>query len=280
MDLSGLAPNGQGLDLHTASYQFVRDNLSGGSLPPVHMQTFSDAPAGSGLGSSSTLVVSMLKAYDAAFGLNLSPYDLAAYAYTIEREICGFTGGRQDQYAAAFGGCNFMHFGPGSQVRIEPIELSTAMRFQLESDMVLFFTGRSRSSANVIDDQVLKMKDSVGRSIAYFDEIKKEAFEVRDAILREDFMAISESLRRGWENKVKTSSMIMTPDIEEIMSATAHAGASCGKISGAGGGGFAFFLVPLENRQLVIDCLEQFNGTIHHCHLSFEGAQAWEISRS
>ncbi len=142
------------LQLHKAIYNRIVRDFNDNKPLPVKVYTHSDAPPGSGLGSSSTMVVTILSAYNELLKLPLGEYDVARLAYEIERVDCNLAGGKQDQYATTFGGFNFMEFFENGRVIVNPLRIRQNIINELESQMVLFFTGVSRSSADIINDQV------------------------------------------------------------------------------------------------------------------------------
>ena len=265
------------LDLHKAVYREIMNQYNHGQFVPIKLTTFCDAPPGSGLGSSSTLVVSMLKAFVELLNLPLDDYGVAQLAFKIEREICQLKGGRQDQYSATFGGFNFMEFYEGSRTIVNPLRIKNWIRCELEASLILFYTGVSRSSAQVIEDQSNNIKKSEQVAVEAMHGIKKEATDMKECLLKGDFSGIVESMRNGWENKKRSATAVSNSYIDEIYDCVIKSGALAGKVSGAGGGGFMMFFVSSQKRMDVIRTLDRFNGQVSNCHFTESGMQAWRI---
>lgn len=266
-----------GLKLHRAVYNHFVDQYNDGNPLEIELSTFCDAPAGSGLGSSSTLVVAMVKAFTELLNISLDDYQIALTAYKIEREDCSLAGGRQDQYAATFGGVNFMEFYGDNKTIINPLRIKPWILNELEASLVLFYTGVSRESANIIEEQATGVSKKAASTIEAMHGIKAEAAEMKEALLKGDFRAITDSMIRGWENKKKSAKTITNPLIENIFEAALGAGAAAGKVSGAGGGGFIMFMVPTEKRMSVIRRLSEFNGQVSNCHFTLDGCESWRV---
>ena len=265
------------LDLHKAVYNHMIQHYNGGCPIPVELSTFCDAPAGSGLGSSSTLVVVMIRAFAEMLNLPLDDYTIAQLAFKIERVDCGFQGGRQDQYSATFGGFNFMEFYADDRAVINSLRIKNWIICELEASLVLFYTGVSRESARIIADQSSNVKGGVAGALEAMNGIKREALMMKECLLRGDFAGIVESMRQGWENKKRSAKTVSNPHIDEIYKAAINAGALAGKVSGAGGGGFMLFFVPTELRMDVIRALNRFDGQVSNCHFTKHGTQAWKV---
>ncbi len=266
------------LDLHSAVYNHVVQNFNGGRPIPLELSTFCDAPAGSGLGSSSTLVVAMIRVFAELLNLPLDDYTIAHMAHQTERVDCGLQGGRQDQYSATFGGFNFMEFYAEERVVINPMRIKNWIICELESSLVLYFTGVSRESAHIIADQSSNVKSGVADALEAMHGIKREALAMKECLLRGDFPGLVESMRLGWENKKRSAKTVSNPHIDAIYDAAIQAGALAGKVSGAGGGGFMWFFVPTEKRMDVIRTLNGFGGQVSNCHFTKHGTQAWRIA--
>lgn len=266
------------LDLHKAVYNHVVQTFNGGRPIPLELCTFCDAPAGSGLGSSSTLVVAMIRAFAELLNLPLDDYTIAHMAHQIERVDCRLQGGRQDQYSATFGGFNFMEFYAEERAVINPLRIKNWIICELESSLVLYFTGVSRESAHIIADQSSNVKSGAADALEAMHGIKREALAMKECLLRGDFPALVESMRLGWENKKRSAKTVSNPHIDAIYDAAIQAGALAGKVSGAGGGGFMWFFVPTEKRMDVIRTLNGFGGQVSNCHFTKHGTQAWRIA--
>lgn len=273
---ASLPLNGK-LNLHKAVYNHFVDRYNDGVPIPLELSTFCDAPVGSGLGSSSTLVVAMIRAFVELLNLPLDDYAIAHLAFRIEREDCGLQGGRQDQYSATFGGFNFMEFYADEHALINPLRIKNWIICELEASLALFFTGVSRESARIIADQSDNVRTGVADAVEALHGVKREALVMKECLLRGDFDGFVESMRLGWESKKRSARTVSNPLIEEIHDAALQAGALAGKVSGAGGGGFMLFFVPTERRMALIRTLNRFNGQVSNCHFTKLGAQAWRV---
>jgi D-glycero-alpha-D-manno-heptose-7-phosphate kinase len=262
------------LPLHQAVFEFFRRSYPTERLAQLSLYTYTDAPVGSGLGTSSTLVVSAVKAISDYLGLGLSQYQIADAAQVIERQICGFAGGRQDSYSASFGGFNYMAFDDYGAA-ITPIRVPPVFSLQLESQFLLFHLGTSRVSSEIIKKQSESVDSGDLETFKAMMKIRAEAKEMRTAILKGDFEAVGDSLRKGWDNKKATSKAVSTDLIDLIHSSALEKGAVAGKVSGAGGGGFMLFMVPLERRSDLIEELGRFGGRILNVTFTEEGATSW-----
>lgn len=271
-----LVLNGK-LDLHKAVYNEMIQTYNGGHAIPLELSTFCDAPAGSGLGSSSTLVVAMVKAFVELLNLPLDDYEISHLAFKIERVNCGLQGGQQDQYSATFGGFNFMEFYANERVLVNTLRIKEWILCELEASLLLFYTGVSRESAKIIADQSSNVSSGASDAIEAMHGIKREALVMKECLLKGDFQGIVDSMRLGWKNKKRSAKTVSNPHIEEIYNAAIAAGALAGKVSGAGGGGFMMFFVPPEYRMSVVRVLNQYEGQVSNCHFTRHGTQAWRI---
>ena len=265
------------LALHRGVYQRIVRQFCGGKSFGVRMVTHSDAPPGSGLGSSSTMVVTMVKAYVEALNLPLGDYEVARLAYEIERIDLGLSGGRQDHYAAAFGGFNFMEFSAGERVLVNSLRIKPWIAHELESSLLLFYTGVSRSSAAIIDQQIRNMERKAPQATEAFHVIKQEAVEMKSALLKGDLNLFVESMQLGWESKKRTAAAITNDHIEAVFERAMAAGARAGKVSGAGGGGFVMFFVDPARRPRVVRALQEMQGQVFGFHFTENGGHSWKL---
>ncbi|NSL87418.1 dehydrogenase [Chitinophaga solisilvae] len=250
-----------------------------GNLPATgfKLTTYVDAPPGSGLGTSSTLVVAVLGAFAEWLKLPLGEYDMAHLAYSIEREDLQQAGGKQDQYAATFGGVNFMEFYKGDKVIVNPLRIKEVYLHELENNLVLFYTSTSRLSSSIISEQQKNVTDKNDDSIAAMHHLKEQAVMMKEALLRGTIDKIGEILNYGFEYKKQMAKGITNSKLDEIYDAARRAGASGGKISGAGGGGFMIFYCPKNTRFAVVDALSHFGGDVKRYHFTQHGIQTWSI---
>ncbi len=266
----------EGLTLHRGVYNRVVSDFAGGRPQAVTICTSCDAPAGSGLGSSSTLVVSMLRTFAEMLNVPLGEYDLAYLAYGVERVDVGLHGGKQDQYAAAFGGFNFLEFDGSEHILVNPLRIKEWVISELEASIVLFFTGKSRSSAAIIEQESRNVREKNETAIEAMHQTKKQAFRMKEALLRGQIQSMGNVMRVAWEHKKLMASNISNDKIDGLYDLAMESGAFCGKVSGAGGGGFMMFLVDPSRKLEVIRALRDTeDGEIMGCHFVASGAQAW-----
>ncbi|GAB3415954.1 GHMP family kinase ATP-binding protein [Niabella aquatica] len=241
------------------------------------LSTYVDAPAGSGLGTSSTLVVAIVGAFAEMLQLPLGEYDIAQYAYNIERNDLKLAGGRQDQYAATFGGVNFMEFYKDDKVIVNPLRIRQRYLDELENNLLLYYTSTSRESAKIIEEQSKNVTDKKQTSIDAMHELKHQAQMMKEALLKGQLHEIGQILDIGFEQKRKMAAGINNQLIDDIYSAAKAAGATGGKISGAGGGGFMIFYCPGNTKYKVQHTLDQFGGVNRNYQFTKHGLKTWSV---
>ena len=264
------------LDLLKGIYNRVVKDFSKRPLS-FELSTYVDAPPGSGLGTSSTLVVAILGAFAEWMGLPLGEYDLAHLAYEIERIDLKMAGGKQDQYAATFGGVNFMEFFNEDKVIVNPLRIKDKYLDELAHNLILYHTETSRLSSTIIEQQSRNVTNKNEKTIEAMHKLKEQAIMMKESILKGEIDRIGEILDFGWQFKKNMATGITNPFIDEIYETAINSGATGGKISGAGGGGFMFFYCPGNTRSKVVESLKKFGGQTKRYEFTSKGLTTWTI---
>ena len=274
-DLDALPIDGK-LDLLKGVYNRIRKQYGwpGGGF---RLSTFVDAPAGSGLGTSSTLVVAIIGAFTELLRLPLGEYDMAHLAYDIERQELMMAGGRQDQYAATFGGVNYMEFYKDDKVIVNPLRVKQQYLFELENNLLLYYTATSRESARIIEVQSRNVTEKKERSIEAMHQLKHQAVLMKEALLMGRIHEIGEILDFGFRQKQLMAEGISNAFIDDIYEQARKAGATGGKISGAGGGGFMTFYCPGITKYRVMETLSRLGGHCQPYQFTGHGLTTWTI---
>lgn len=267
--------NDDNLILHKGIYNRIVKDFNNGRPLSFEMSTSNDAPVGSGLGTSSTMVVAILEAYNRWLGLGLDDYAKAQLAYDIERNDLKLSGGKQDQYSAVFGGFNLMEFKKDKSTIVNPLRVSSDVVNELECSLLLYYSGKSRSSAKIIDEQIKNTKANNEKTMDAMHNLKMGAYDMKDKIITGDINGFAELLRDGWENKKRTSSIISNTELEQTINFAMKNGAEAVKVSGAGGGGFLMLYCNPMNRQKLIDAMQTLAGKIYPVKFSTMGVESW-----
>jgi D-glycero-alpha-D-manno-heptose-7-phosphate kinase len=265
--------------LHRGVYQRISSMYPEVGPLSITITTTVDAPPGSGLGSSSALVVALVEAFRTHLGLPLGPYDVARLAYEIERIDLGLAGGRQDQYAAAFGGPNFIEFFAEDRVVVNPLRVQRRIISEFETSLVACFSGLSRDSAAIINQQTSHMISHMDRAVDAMHSLKADAHEMKRALLDGNIEEIAAILDRSWASKKATASGVSNTRLEELFELARSKGAIGGKVSGAGGGGFMMLIVPPEDRLQLIEALNAANAVAGPVKFVDTGCEAWQVTK-
>jgi D-glycero-alpha-D-manno-heptose-7-phosphate kinase len=243
---------------------------------PVHLFLHSDAPPGSGLGSSSTVCVAMVQVFKHYLNLPMDHYEVAHKAWEIERVDLGISGGLQDQYAAAFGGFNLTEF-LGDRVIVNPLRIRRDTLNELEYRLLLCYTGGTRLSANILDEQTeryIKKEEDVVKSLDY---IKELAVSMKRSLLRNELDDFGDMLHEGWMHKRRLASAITNPGIDKLYDIARENGALGGKLLGAGGGGYLLLFCEFDKRHIVAEKLDKAGGQLVEFGFEKAGVQSWEV---
>lgn len=267
------------LNLLKGVYNKIKNDFPFGT-GGLKITSYVQAPPGSGLGSSSTLVVALVGAFIEMLNLPFGEYDIAHYAFDIERNYMGLAGGKQDQYAATFGGFNYMEFYRDDKTIVNPLRIRPHYICELEKNIVLFYTSKSRESARIIDEQVKNVHDKKEESIQAMHYIKEQSVMMKEALLKGELNRIGEIFDFGHRHKKQMASGISNDHLDNIYRDALLAGATGGKISGAGGGGFMIFYCPGTSRYNVIKALNKYPGKIIPFVFTQEGLTHWETQNN
>jgi D-glycero-alpha-D-manno-heptose-7-phosphate kinase len=265
------------LALHKGVYCRIMREFNAGRAAPLTLTTYADVDAGSGLGSSSTLVVAMVEAFKELLTLPLGEYDVAQLAYKIERVDVGMAGGRQDQYAATFGGFNFMEFNGDDRIIVNPLRIQRNTVNELEASLVIGNTGVPRNSDAIIQAQSTNVERGDDQSMEATHKLKQEAVAMKEALLKGNIPRFAEVLEQGWVSKKRTAPGVTNAEIDRIYQAAIDGGAYAGKVSGAGGGGFMMFVVDPLRRPNVVRALQSQHVQPMTVQFTDQGAIAWRL---
>lgn len=241
------------------------------------LYTHSDAPPGSGLGSSSSMVVALVTLFIDHFHRPMTPYEIAGLAYRIERIDLALKGGMQDQYAATFGGFNFIEFYP-DKVVVNPLRLEPAILNELHYNLLLCYTGRTRVSEGILDEQIRNYERQDESSVDATDALKALSLEMKNALLQGQLPRFGELLNEVWRQKKQMASKITNPAIDEMYEEALRGGATGAKLLGAGGGGYFLAFVPFTNKHQVARRLEALGGQLVEFNFDSKGTVCWRTS--
>lgn len=245
--------------------------------PGLRVFLHSDAPPGSGLGSSSTLVVALIGLFKHWRHLALSNYEVADLAYQIERNDVGVKGGMQDQYAAAFGGFNFIEF-LGNTVVVNPLRVDPSSIDELEYNLLLCYTGQTRVSGHILDRQIQSYVEGKPEVMLALSRLKEIAIETKNCLLKGRLNDFGALLDQDWQNKKCLDSRISNAHIDEMYDRALRNGALGGKIAGAGGGGYLLLYCPFEKKHRIAAEMEKMGGQVVDFGFESRGLQTWTAS--
>lgn len=241
------------LQLLINSYQYI---TRWHSKTPVKITTYVEAPPGSGLGSSSALVVALVAAISEYYSMPYDEYEMADLALKIERKICNLPGGKQDQYSAAFGGFNYIEFLQDGRTIVNPLRLNYKTQNMLEMNTVLYYVGSPRSDARIIEATSSNLKENE-KTVEITHKIKEACIEFKRSLLVGDVNKLSNLMNDYWNLKLQTSSKVGSPALIDTYEYAMLNGATAAKISGAGGGGHMVLFTEFENRHKLITALKK-----------------------
>lgn len=260
------------LDLAKAAIR----RLAGGESRGFDLLLHSNAPPGSGLGSSSAMMVTLIGALAEFRSLPLTDYELAELAHSIEREELGIKGGRQDQYAATFGGFNFIELS-GDRVVVNPLRVAPDAMLELEHNLLLCYTGTTRKSDHIIEDQTARFEERDADAVAGLRAQKELAVEMKNALLQRRLRDFGELLHTAWEAKKRMSTRISNARIDELYEEARKTGAIGGKVTGAGGGGYVLLYCRYDRKHAVAERMIELGATVDEFAFEASGLRTWRV---
>ena len=261
------------LDLAKAAIK----RMAGDQAVGYDLYLHTDAPPGSGLGSSSAMMVALVGLLKEFHGLPLTDYEVAELAYEIERVDLGIKGGMQDQYAAAFGGFNFIEF-MADRVVVNQLKVSRDIINELEYNLLIGNTGKLRLSSHIIDDQVRRYEEGDADANAALREIKALATEMKNALLHRKLDEFGRLLDLEWQHKRRMSPRISSPELDDLYATALKEGAIGGKITGAGGGGYMLLYCRFDRKPAIREKLAAMGVQMGEVSLEPLGLQTWRVN--
>ncbi len=256
----------------------IKRFVGAGEMEKVGIQMFihSDAPPGSGLGSSSTMAVALIGAMKHWKRVPMTDYEVAEMAYEIERNDLKIPGGKQDQYAAAFGGFNFIEFMKDATI-VNPLKIDRETLNELEYRCLLCYTGKTRLSGNILNTQIKNYVERKQDVVEALDETKRLAIEMKKSLLTSRLDDFGELMHEAWMHKRKFANGITNPAIDKLYEVARANGAIGGKLLGAGGGGYILFICKFDRKHIVAKELEKLGGKVVDFGFEFKGLQTWSV---
>lgn len=264
--------NSSSLILHQNCYEYFKLNYNNNKKFNINIDTFVDAPEGSGLGTSSSIVLAIISSLLSYFNKSLKKNELIDLAYYIERDLCNIKGGVQDFYACTYGGVNLFKFTK-KNIKIKKIKFSEKFQIKFDSSFMIAYLGQSRSSSKIIDNQLKNMnKQNYLKNMSL---TLRGVDKIYNAIGNSDFEKFNQIIKQLWEIKKEFSRKISSKSINVLITKLYKLGAYSVKISGAGGGGYFFLFCSINNRKKIINFLKKKGIVIENVYITNESIKTW-----
>ncbi len=267
-DIANADLRGSSLEIPLAVLKEMNSDIA------VDLFLASEIPPGTGLGSSASVCVNILKTLSTYLQQPISKYDLAERSFHIARHLLGKHVGKQDEYAAAFGGLNFISFHPDGSTLVEPLDVNRAVLAELQNNLMLFFTGSAHHSWSILKEQESSTRNQTGSAVEALHEVKALGLRMRSALQQGDIRELGFLMHEGWQAKRRISTKISTPRIDELYTLARESGALGGKITGAGGGGFLLLYCEPQLQPAVREAMRQQDIQEMTFGFDMQGAQA------
>jgi D-glycero-alpha-D-manno-heptose-7-phosphate kinase len=264
-----------GITIHSHDYG-SSIQLAPREMPDFDLLLHSNAPPGSGLGSSSAMMVALIGVLKEFRNVPVTDYELAELAHSIERDELGISGGRQDQYAATFGGFNFIELS-GDHAVVNPLRIAPDIVLELEHNLLLCYTGTTRQSDHIIEDQMGRYERGEADTVAGLIAQKELAVEMKNALLQRRLGRFGELLDAAWQAKKRMSARISTGRIDELYEAALGAGALGGKVTGAGGGGYLLLYCRHDRKHEVAARMRELGASVDEFAFESAGLRTWRV---
>ena len=271
-DIQSEVRRGSELDLIKAVCRRMSDGR------PVKLFLHSDAPPGTGLGSSSAMVVAVIALFEEWKREPMTPYEIAQLAYEIERIDLGIRGGKQDQYAATFGGFNLIEFRADTTI-VNPLRIEPWILNELQYNLMLCYTGETRLSAGIIERQVEYCETRRKETMEALSQLKDITYQLKDALLQGKLDKFSDLLNIAGENKKRMNPETYSDRIDAMLNTAKKFGARAGKILGAGGGGYLLLYCDFDRKHVVAEQLELLGGRFIDFEFDYHGLQMWRVQK-
>jgi D-glycero-alpha-D-manno-heptose-7-phosphate kinase len=272
---SDLVYNGE-LDLVKATLKAFRPPVPVDGADSLRLFLHSDAPAGAGLGGSSTMCVALVGAFQRYLREPWTLYEVAEHAYRIERDELGIRGGRQDQYAAVFGGFNFIEF-TGNRTTVNPLKIAPEVQNELAYRLLLCYTGLSHYSNDIITQQQLNYNERRSETVGALSATKQLAIDMKNELVRGNLDEMGRLLDEGWKFKKRFTEGISNDRIDTLYNRAREAGALGGTLLGAGGGGYILLFCDFARKARVARAVEEAGGGVTDFALESNGLQTWSV---
>lgn len=266
-DIAGMNARGSALEIPLAVMKDLGSDIS------VDLFLASEIPPGTGLGSSASVCVNIVKTLTTYLHRRLSKYELAEQAFHVAHNVLSKHVGKQDEYAAAFGGLNFISFAPDGGTLVQPLDLEGAVLRELQSNLMLFFTGSSHDSWSILSEQDKSTRTHDHSTLVALHEVKALATRMRQALQRSELHEFGKLMHEGWQSKRRISAKISNPRIDELYALALDCGALGGKITGAGGGGFLLLYCERPYQAAVREAMKARNVPEMAFEFDMQGAQ-------
>lgn len=258
-------------------HPIFRTVLQDTGMTGIEISSIADIPSGTGMGSSSSFTVGLLHNMAAVQGRYVTKHDLGKGACRIELDLLGEPIGKQDQYAAAFGGMNVIEFLPNGEVHVDPVYISTETRERLDKNLMLFYIGNKRSASKILAEQSKNATEA--KKVEALKTMVSFVYDLKKILIQGDLDSFGHLMNENWKLKQQLAAGISNPRINELYNAAMESGALGGKLLGAGGGGFMLFYAPEHAQEALVDRMKSLDASLFDFSMEREGSKIIHFER-